>query len=276
MRDAFTIATWCCRRWRVFDRSNPFPGCGRGLHQGPSKRGAAGLEPASASGSAIELHPWRTVINPSANARPQAPASYWRSTGRKTIHGSAAARTRSRDPSTTESSPDRIRIRERFAGGAGLEPATYGSKDRRAAKLHHPPIPSWPARPRWSRFARPITRWTPSAGAGGDGHCPPVRHHALLGLPRQGGCRRGLNMCPMPAVILTPNGWRTLRTRPGFEPGSPPTEGGVLPLHQQATHTPIKQGVRPECRIRFHRQRQGTVCVSSVLSAPSVGSLTQL
>lgn len=83
-------------------------------------------------------------------------------------------------------------------------------------------------------------------------------------------------MCPMPAVILTPNGWRTLRTRPGFEPGSPPTEGGVLPLHQQATHTPIKQGVRPECRIRFHRQRQGTVCVSSVLSAPSVGSLTQL
>lgn len=133
-----------------------------------------------------------------------------------------------------------------------------------------------PMRPRWSRFARPITRWAPSAGAGGDGHCPPVRHHALLGLPRQGGCRRGLNMCPMPAVILTPNGWRTLRTRPGFEPGSPPTEGGVLPLHQQATHTPIKQGVRPECRIRFHRQRQGTVCVSSVLSAPSVGSLTQL
>lgn len=188
-----------------------------------------------------------------------ASASYWRSAGRKTIHGSAAARTRSRDPSTTESSPDRIRIRERFAGGAGLEPATYGSKDRRAAKLHHPPIPSSPARPRWSRFARPITRWTPSAGAGGDGHCPPVRHHALLGLPRQGGCRRGLNMCPMPAVILTPNGWRTLRTRPGFEPGSPPTEGGVLPLHQQATHTPIKQGVRPECRIRFHRQRQGTV-----------------
>lgn len=24
MRDAFTIALWCCRRWRVFDRSNPF------------------------------------------------------------------------------------------------------------------------------------------------------------------------------------------------------------------------------------------------------------
>lgn len=38
-----------------------------------------------------------------------------------------------RDPSTTESSRDRAHIREWFAGGAGFEPATYGSKDRRAA-----------------------------------------------------------------------------------------------------------------------------------------------
>ncbi len=55
----------------------PVPGCGRGLHQGPSKRGAAGLEPASASGSAIELHPLRTAINPSANARPIRVSFVW-------------------------------------------------------------------------------------------------------------------------------------------------------------------------------------------------------
>lgn len=276
MRDAFTIATWCCRRWRVFDRSNPFRVAGEACTKARPSVGRPDSNRHPLVALPLSYTPCgRRSTRPPMSGR-YASASYWRSTSRKTIHGSAAARTSPSTPSTTESSRDRAHLREWFAGGAGLEPATYGSKDRRAAKLHHPPIPSWPARPRWSRFARPITRWTPSAGAGGDGHCPPVRHHALLGLPRQGGCRRGLNMCPMPAVILTPNGWRTLRTRPGFEPGSPPTEGGVLPLHQQATHTPIKQGVRPECRIRFHRQRQGTVCVSSVLSAPSVGSLTQL
>lgn len=67
-----------------------------------------------------------------------------------------------------------------------------------------------PMRPRWSRFARPITRWAPSAGAGGDGHCPPVRHHALLGLPRQGGCRgKPVSWTPMPAH-WTPGRWRIL------------------------------------------------------------------
>ncbi len=70
-----------------------------------------------------------------------ASASYWRSTGRKTIHGLTAAWTGPATPSTTESSRDRVHIREWFAGGAGLEPATYGSKDRRAAncttRLYH-------------------------------------------------------------------------------------------------------------------------------------------
>ena len=47
------------------------------LHQGPPKRGTAGLEPASASGSAIELHPLRTAINPSANARPIRVSFVW-------------------------------------------------------------------------------------------------------------------------------------------------------------------------------------------------------
>lgn len=275
MRDAFTIATWCCRSWRVFDRSNPFRVAGE---------------------ACTKARP--SVGRPDSNRHPLValPLSYTPCGRRSTRPPLSSRRRRLRmgeapagKPSTNRRPPGPAPRPLHYREFAGSCPPPWMVRRRgrirtcnirfqrpSCCQLHHPPIPSWPARPRWSRFARPITRWAPSAGAGGDGHCPPVRHHALLGLPRQGGCRRGLNMCPMPAVILTPNGWRTLRTRPGFEPGSPPTEGGVLPLHQQATHTPIKQGVRPECRIRFHRQRQGTVCVSSVLSAPSVGSLTQL
>lgn len=158
----------------------PVPGCGRGLHQGPSKRGAAGLEPASASGSAIELHPLRTAINPSANARPIRVSFVWAKRRPETIHGSAAAGTSPATTSTTESSRDRGHLREWFAGGAGFEPATYGSKDRRAAKLHHPPI---------CRFARPPTRWTPSAGPDVTDTARHCDHPQTLAVPRQGGCR---------------------------------------------------------------------------------------
>lgn len=67
-----------------------------------------------------------------------------------------------------------------LAGGAGFEPATYGSKDRRAAKLHHPPI---------CRFARPPTRWTPPAGPDVTDTARHCDHPQTLAVPRQSGCR---------------------------------------------------------------------------------------
>ena len=143
----------------------PVPGCGRGLHQGPSKRGAAGLEPASASGSAIELHPCRTAINPSANARPQAPASYGRSTGRKTIHGSAAA-------GTSPATPPRQRVR-------GTVPTSVnGSQAGQDSNLQHT-VPKTVVLPFAPPAYMPVCASTHSLDAirrpGCDGHRPPLR-----------------------------------------------------------------------------------------------------
>lgn len=46
--------------------------------------------------------------------------------------------------------------------------------------LHHPPI---------CRFARPPTRWTPSAGPDVTGTARHCDHPQTLAVPRQGGCR---------------------------------------------------------------------------------------
>ena len=123
MRDAFTIATWCCRSWRVFDRSNPF----------------------------------RVAGEACTKARPS-------------------------------------------AGGAGLEPATYGSKDRRAAKLHHPPK---------CRFTRPPTRWTPPAGPDVTGTARHRDHPQRLLCHDRVDAAGTRHMGPVPVVPLTPDGWRT-------------------------------------------------------------------
>lgn len=179
MRDAFTIATWCCRRWRVFDRSNPFPGCGRGLHQGPSKRGAAGLEPASASALPFELRPLRTVINPSANARPQEPASYGRSPARQPStdrrpRGPAPRPLHDREFAGPCPHPWMVRRRGR------IRTCNIRFQRPSCCQLHHPPI---------CRFARPPTRWTPSAGPDVTGTARHCDHPQTLAVPRQGGCR---------------------------------------------------------------------------------------
>lgn len=47
-------------------------------------------------------------------------------------------------------------------------------------QLHHPPI---------CRFARPPTRWTPSAGPDVTGTARHCDHPQTLAVPRQGGCR---------------------------------------------------------------------------------------
>ena len=104
---------------------------GTSLHQGPHVgRLGSNQHPLALYHLSYTPDGRRSTRPPMSGRRP--PASYAK-LGQTAIHEPAAARIRSGDPSTTESSPDRIRIRERFAGGAGLEPATYGSKDHRAA-----------------------------------------------------------------------------------------------------------------------------------------------
>lgn len=135
-----------------------------------------------------------------------------------------------------------------------------------------------PMRPRWSRFARPITRWTPSAGAGGDGHCPPVRHHAPLGLPRQGGCRgEPATWIPMPADVHAWRGAYPCVPPVGFEP----TAGRVETVCSTSTELQ-RQSLSPRAYEYDHPRGKswnaGFVftssakvrCVSSVLSVPSV------
>lgn len=114
-----------------------------------------------------------------------------------------------------------------------------------------------PMRPRWSRFARPITRWTPSAGAGGDGHCPPVRHHAPLGLPRQGGCRgEPATWIPMPADVHAWRGAYPYVPPVGFEPATGRVEtacsdplsyrGNLFPPERMSTTTRGERAGMPD------------------------------
>lgn len=171
MRDAFTIATWCCRSWRVFDRSNPF----------------------------------RVAGEACTKARPS-------------------------------------------AGGAGLEPATYGSKDRRAAKLHHPPI---------CRFARPPTRWTPPAGPDVTDTARHCDHPQTLAVPRQGGCRgEPATWIPMPADVHAWRGAYPYVPPVGFEPATGRVEtacsdplsyrGNLFPPERMSTTTRGERAGMPD------------------------------
>lgn len=159
---------------------------GTSLHQGPHVgRLGSNQHPLALYHLSYTPDGRRSTCPPMSGRRP--PASYAK-LGQTAIHEPAVART---SPST----PPLQRVHR------GVSTSVDGSQAGQDSNLQHtvpktivPPIapPAYtmrPTRPRWSRFARPITRWAPSAGAGGDGHRPPVRHHAPLGLPRQGGCR---------------------------------------------------------------------------------------
>ena len=132
MRDAFTIATWCCRSWRVFDRSNPFRVAGEACTKARPSVGRL-------DSNQHPLALYQLSYTPDGRRSTRPPISGRR---RRLRIGEAPAgnhpRTGGRqdqpfDPSTTESPRGCVHAREWFAGGAGFEPATYGSKDHRAA-----------------------------------------------------------------------------------------------------------------------------------------------
>lgn len=185
---------------------------GTSLHQGPTLRGAAGLEPASTSALPLSYtpdgrrstrphvfwpNPWVgfAVAKPSAEqetmhgflrGRPGIePASPPRHGCRRTCLAAQRRLASHKEPgrehphdavrkTVLQSLHDReavsrVHVRGCFTGEAGFEPATYGSKDRRAAHCttrltrHKSPCDG-------HRFARPHSRWASSASVGGGRH----------------------------------------------------------------------------------------------------------
>ena len=115
--------------------------------------------------------------------------------------------------------------------------------------LHHPPI---------CRFARPPTRWTPSAGPDVTGTARHCDHPQTLAVPRQGGCRgdpphgSGARRVPHArrvAYLFVPSA--------GFEPAAF-RSGGGRPIHwatKAIGHLPPPNpgvGMMVRCSIPLH------------------------
>lgn len=107
------------------------------------------------------------------------PASYWRSPARQ--------------PSTNRRPPGPASRPLHYREFTGVCPHSWMVRRRgrirtcnirfqrpSCCQLHHPPI---------CRFARPPTRWTPSAGPDVTGTARHCDHPQTLAVPRQGGCR---------------------------------------------------------------------------------------
>ncbi len=170
------------------------------------------------------------MINPSANARPQAPASYWRSTGRKTIHGSAAAWT---GPAT----PPRQRVR-------GTVPTSVnGSQAGQDSNLQHT-VPKTVVLPIAPPAYMPVCASTHSLDAirrpGCDGHRPPLRPPANACCATTGWMPWGpVSWVRCPSCPSRPTGGVPCVPSAGLEPAAF-RSGGGRPIHW-ATKTSVQR-----------------------------------
>ena len=131
-----------------------------------------------------------------------ASASYGRSTGRKTIHGSSAA-------GTSPATPPLQRVR------GTVSTSVNGSQAGQDSNLQHT-VPKTVVLPFAPPAYMPVCASTHSLDAirrpGCDGHRPPLRPPANACCATTGWMPRGpATWVRCPSCPLTPDGWRTLR-----------------------------------------------------------------